>query len=89
MATFIVHIRPKESFNREIFDTHMRTYSNWARFGCDLWMISYNGNAAQVRDTIAHATNKTCEVMAINISGDGWATLNVDRRLTDWMTENV
>lgn len=67
----------------------MRTYPHWAQLNSDLWMVSFNGNAAQIRDAIAHATEKTCEIMTINITGDGWATLNMDRLLTDWMTENV
>ena len=52
-------------------------------------MVSYTGNASQLRDAISVATNKTCEILVINITGDGWATLNIDRALTDWMTENV
>ena len=89
MATFLVFIRPRENFDFNRFSTHMRTYPDWAQLNARLWMVTFNGNAAQIRDTISHATERTCEIKAIKISGDGWATLNIDRVLTDWMTENV
>lgn len=87
--TFLVQIFPKEDFNFESFDEHMRSYNHWARIKKDLWMVTYNGNAAQLRDNIAHATDKKCEVLALNISNSGWATLNIARNLTDWMSEYV
>ncbi|MBD5219510.1 MAG: hypothetical protein HDS72_04605 [Bacteroidales bacterium] len=89
MATFLVHVRPRQSFNSEQFIEHMRDYPHWAQLMTQLWMVSYDGSATQLRDNIASATQKTCEIIIINITGDGWATLNIDRGLTDWMTENV
>ena len=67
----------------------MQSYQHWAKLNDSMWMVSYTGNASQLRDAISVATNKTCEILVINITGDGWATLNIDRALTDWMTENV
>ena len=89
MNTFIVHVRERENFNISEFSSHMKTYEHWARMNPTLWMITFPGTSVQVRDLISQATNKTCEIMVVNISGDGWATLNISREITDWMTENV
>lgn len=89
MKTFIVHTRPKEDFDLEKFYTWMKSYPHWARLMEDLWMVSCDGNATQIRDGISQATEKKCDIMVINISGAGWATLNIDRAITDWMTENI
>lgn len=87
--TFIVFIYPKEEFNKDLFEEHMRTYSNWARLSERLWMVTYLGNASQLRDAISHSSDSTCNILVINITNDGWASVNIDRRLTDWMQENI
>lgn len=89
MNTFIVFVRPKEDFNLEIFTEHMKGYATWARLNYNLWMVTFEGKSSQLRDRISTAVKKSCDIMVINISGDGWATLNINRNITDWMTENI
>lgn len=89
MSTHIVYIRPRDGFNPDVFDTHMRSYPRWARIREDLWMVATDLKTSVLRDAISAATTKNCDILVINISNDGWATLNIDRRLTDWMTEYV
>lgn len=89
MGTYIVSIRPKENFNQPRLFEHMKTYQNWARINPNLWMATYPGNSRQLRSAIGAATGETCRIIVVDISGSRWATLNLDRVLTDWMIKNI
>ena len=54
-----------------------------------MWIIRSPYSSSKVRDILSKTIDRKGEIIVINITDAAWATHRIDKKITEWMKENV
>ena len=67
----------------------IKAYSSWAKIFDRTWFIATDDDPKIIRDSLSTAINGKGEIMVIKITGRAWASYSVDKKITNWLKENL
>ncbi|MCR4279694.1 MAG: CRISPR-associated protein Cas2 [Candidatus Zambryskibacteria bacterium] len=76
---------PEDLQDYSLLTNYIKSYLKWAKPLQSVWLIKTDKTVAQVRDEIKQIVDKNDKVLVVNVSKKGWATLNIAKKVTDWM----
>jgi len=68
---------------------YLKTAQKWARPAPGVWIIKTTANSNTIRNSLQAKVNPTDKIFITSIPNDDWATRNIDKRVTDWMKNNL
>jgi hypothetical protein len=68
---------------------HLRSYSDYIKPLESVWILKTSRSTKEVRDSIKKHVDSNDRVLAINISGDAWASYNLVSSDATWLKENL
>lgn len=77
----------KEDYSK--ISKFIKSYPTWAKIFARTWFIAGNDNASDIRDGLSKAVNGNGEIIVIKISNRSWASYKIDKKITNWLKENL
>lgn len=77
----------KEDYSK--ISKFIKSYPTWAKIFARTWFIACNDNASDIRDGLSKAVNGNGEIIVIKISNRSWASYKIDKKITNWLKENL
>lgn len=72
-----------------LISQELKKFSNWAKLSKSMWIIRSPYSSSKVRDILSKTIDRKGEIIVINITDAAWATHRIDKKITEWMKENV
>jgi hypothetical protein len=78
---------PGKDYNNLIH--FLKSATLWAKPLESVWLIKTSLSASDFRNQINLHVDKNDKVLVLNVTGDNWATFNIDTQVTDWIKNNL
>jgi hypothetical protein len=83
----LIHYKTIEQYENLI--ARIKKYPGWCKPLESFWIVSTKSSASEVRDELKAHIHSDDKLIAVNITGDGWASFGLSTKVTDWIKENA
>jgi CRISPR/Cas system-associated endoribonuclease Cas2 len=74
--------------NYEDIEKILKSYTKWAKLATTTFIIITDETCVQVRDKVKGKIDSDDELLVVGLNGN-WATSNINKKISDWLKENL
>lgn len=80
---------PETSDDYKTLIAYIKSFGTWAKPLYSVWLIKTDKTCAQVRDELNAKIDTNDKTLVMDVTGVDWASMRVDREVTEWMKKNL
>jgi hypothetical protein len=92
MKTFLISYDlgvPETSEDYKKLIACIKSFGVWAKSLYSVWFIKSDKSSQEIRDKIRKETDSNDKLLVIEVTNSDWATVGMDKEVTDWMHNNI
>jgi hypothetical protein len=75
--------------NYATVDAYIETLGTWAHIHESLWFVRTTKTVSEIRDELAARLRTQDRILAVEVTGDSWASSNLNDDVNEWMHTNM
>ncbi len=67
----------------------IKSLDGWAKPLYSVWFVKSDNTTSEIRDKIKKETDANDKLLVLEVTNSVWATVGMDKEITDWMNNNL